>query len=168
MYCTHITGKRQHTPCLLLFKRLSLVDKHFLDYFKVPTLMKATADDENPCPGYLFQEIGSILLLQDLQDWSLWKQLQKYCEKLFLIRVFDYYQSIYVPFCKTLNFRGFKEILCTFLSYNCGFKTVFYNSLTGNSENDILTLTLSYWTLFRCLASTFSQEHILLYGKINI
>lgn len=23
--------------------------------------MKATADDENPCPGYLFQEIGSIL-----------------------------------------------------------------------------------------------------------
>ncbi|XP_045925083.1 AP-4 complex accessory subunit tepsin isoform X2 [Micropterus dolomieu] len=28
---------------------------------KVPTLMKATADDENPCPGYLFQEIGSIL-----------------------------------------------------------------------------------------------------------
>nr|XP_061807128.1 AP-4 complex accessory subunit tepsin-like [Nerophis lumbriciformis] len=30
---------------------------------KVPTLMKATADDESPCPGYLFQEIGSILLL---------------------------------------------------------------------------------------------------------
>ncbi|XP_061912035.1 AP-4 complex accessory subunit tepsin isoform X3 [Entelurus aequoreus] len=28
---------------------------------KVPTLMKATADDESPCPGYLFQEIGSIL-----------------------------------------------------------------------------------------------------------
>nr|XP_046233543.1 AP-4 complex accessory subunit tepsin isoform X2 [Scatophagus argus] len=27
---------------------------------KVPTLMKATADDENPCPGYLFQEIGKI------------------------------------------------------------------------------------------------------------
>ncbi|XP_067100756.1 AP-4 complex accessory subunit Tepsin [Osmerus mordax] len=26
----------------------------------VPTLMKATADDENPCPGYLFQEIGKI------------------------------------------------------------------------------------------------------------
>uniref|UniRef100_A0A3P8RNK7 TEPSIN adaptor related protein complex 4 accessory protein n=1 Tax=Amphiprion percula TaxID=161767 RepID=A0A3P8RNK7_AMPPE len=25
---------------------------------KVPTLMKATADDENPCHGYLFQEIG--------------------------------------------------------------------------------------------------------------
>ncbi|XP_068610340.1 AP-4 complex accessory subunit tepsin [Brachionichthys hirsutus] len=25
---------------------------------KLPTLMKATADDENPCPGYLFQEIG--------------------------------------------------------------------------------------------------------------
>lgn len=23
--------------------------------------MKATSDDENPCPGYLFQEIGSIL-----------------------------------------------------------------------------------------------------------
>uniref|UniRef100_H3C422 TEPSIN adaptor related protein complex 4 accessory protein n=1 Tax=Tetraodon nigroviridis TaxID=99883 RepID=H3C422_TETNG len=27
---------------------------------KVPILMKATADDENPCPGYLFQEIGKI------------------------------------------------------------------------------------------------------------
>uniref|UniRef100_A0A3Q0QY16 TEPSIN adaptor related protein complex 4 accessory protein n=1 Tax=Amphilophus citrinellus TaxID=61819 RepID=A0A3Q0QY16_AMPCI len=27
---------------------------------KVPTLMKATADDENPCPGYIFQEIGKI------------------------------------------------------------------------------------------------------------
>ncbi|XP_077481200.1 AP-4 complex accessory subunit Tepsin isoform X2 [Stigmatopora argus] len=27
---------------------------------KVPTLIKATADDENPCPGYLFQEIGKI------------------------------------------------------------------------------------------------------------
>ncbi|KAM8889378.1 AP-4 complex accessory subunit tepsin [Synchiropus picturatus] len=27
---------------------------------KLPTLMKATADDENPCPGYLFQEIGKI------------------------------------------------------------------------------------------------------------
>ncbi|XP_033840861.1 AP-4 complex accessory subunit Tepsin isoform X2 [Periophthalmus magnuspinnatus] len=27
---------------------------------KVPTLMKATADDENPCPGYLFQEISKI------------------------------------------------------------------------------------------------------------
>uniref|UniRef100_A0A7N8X856 TEPSIN adaptor related protein complex 4 accessory protein n=1 Tax=Mastacembelus armatus TaxID=205130 RepID=A0A7N8X856_9TELE len=27
---------------------------------KVPTLMKATADDEKPCPGYLFQEIGKI------------------------------------------------------------------------------------------------------------
>uniref|UniRef100_A0A3B4WF67 TEPSIN adaptor related protein complex 4 accessory protein n=1 Tax=Seriola lalandi dorsalis TaxID=1841481 RepID=A0A3B4WF67_SERLL len=27
---------------------------------RVPTLMKATADDENPCPGYLFQEIGKI------------------------------------------------------------------------------------------------------------
>ncbi|KAM6964283.1 AP-4 complex accessory subunit tepsin [Tautogolabrus adspersus] len=27
---------------------------------KIPTLMKATADDENPCPGYLFQEIGKI------------------------------------------------------------------------------------------------------------
>lgn len=27
---------------------------------KVPMLMKATADDENPCPGYLFQEIGKI------------------------------------------------------------------------------------------------------------
>lgn len=54
-------------------------------------------------------------------------------------------------------------------TYNCGFKTVyFYNSLTCNSENDILTLTLCYWTLFRCLASTFSQEHILLYGKVNI
>ncbi|KAG7491222.1 hypothetical protein MATL_G00000630 [Megalops atlanticus] len=25
---------------------------------KVPTLMKATADDETPCPGYLFEEIG--------------------------------------------------------------------------------------------------------------
>uniref|UniRef100_A0A3Q3A8L5 TEPSIN adaptor related protein complex 4 accessory protein n=1 Tax=Kryptolebias marmoratus TaxID=37003 RepID=A0A3Q3A8L5_KRYMA len=27
---------------------------------KVPALMKATADDETPCPGYLFQEIGKI------------------------------------------------------------------------------------------------------------
>ncbi|XP_043959540.1 AP-4 complex accessory subunit Tepsin [Gambusia affinis] len=27
---------------------------------KIPTLMKATADDEAPCPGYLFQEIGKI------------------------------------------------------------------------------------------------------------
>ncbi|XP_077406285.1 AP-4 complex accessory subunit tepsin isoform X2 [Vanacampus margaritifer] len=27
---------------------------------KVPTLTKATADDESPCPGYLFQEIGKI------------------------------------------------------------------------------------------------------------
>ncbi|KAM8836744.1 AP-4 complex accessory subunit Tepsin isoform 2-T2 [Spinachia spinachia] len=27
---------------------------------KVPTLMKATADDETPCPGYLFQDIGNI------------------------------------------------------------------------------------------------------------
>ncbi|XP_076008430.1 AP-4 complex accessory subunit Tepsin [Genypterus blacodes] len=27
---------------------------------KVPTLMKATADDESPCPGYLFQDIGKI------------------------------------------------------------------------------------------------------------
>ncbi|XP_038848278.1 AP-4 complex accessory subunit Tepsin-like isoform X1 [Salvelinus namaycush] len=27
---------------------------------KVPTLMKATADDEKPCPGYLFEEIGKI------------------------------------------------------------------------------------------------------------
>ncbi|XP_064858388.1 AP-4 complex accessory subunit tepsin-like [Oncorhynchus nerka] len=26
----------------------------------VPTLMKATADDESPCPGYLFEEIGKI------------------------------------------------------------------------------------------------------------
>lgn len=35
---------------------------HYLFHqLKVPTLMKATADDENPCPGYLFQEIGSIL-----------------------------------------------------------------------------------------------------------
>ncbi|KAM9411092.1 AP-4 complex accessory subunit Tepsin-like isoform 1-T3 [Salvelinus alpinus] len=27
---------------------------------KVPTLMKATVDDESPCPGYLFEEIGKI------------------------------------------------------------------------------------------------------------
>ncbi|KAG5262933.1 hypothetical protein AALO_G00280610 [Alosa alosa] len=27
---------------------------------KVPTLMKATSDDETPCPGYLFEEIGKI------------------------------------------------------------------------------------------------------------
>uniref|UniRef100_A0A1A8CNU8 ENTH domain containing 2 n=1 Tax=Nothobranchius kadleci TaxID=1051664 RepID=A0A1A8CNU8_NOTKA len=27
---------------------------------KVPILMKATADDETPCPGYVFQEIGKI------------------------------------------------------------------------------------------------------------
>uniref|UniRef100_A0A4W5KJC2 Uncharacterized protein n=1 Tax=Hucho hucho TaxID=62062 RepID=A0A4W5KJC2_9TELE len=27
---------------------------------QVPTLMKATADDESPCPGYLFEEIGKI------------------------------------------------------------------------------------------------------------
>jgi hypothetical protein len=33
----------------------------YVALFKMPTLMKATADDENPCPGYLFQEIGSIL-----------------------------------------------------------------------------------------------------------
>ncbi|KAM9411167.1 AP-4 complex accessory subunit tepsin-like [Salvelinus alpinus] len=26
----------------------------------VPTLMKATVDDESPCPGYLFEEIGKI------------------------------------------------------------------------------------------------------------
>ena len=30
---------------------------------QVPILMKATADDETPCPGYLFEEIGSILSL---------------------------------------------------------------------------------------------------------
>lgn len=35
--------------------------KSLFHQLKVPTLMKATADDENPCPGYLFQEIGSIL-----------------------------------------------------------------------------------------------------------
>ncbi|KAI7796613.1 AP-4 complex accessory subunit Tepsin isoform X1 [Triplophysa rosa] len=27
---------------------------------KVPTLMRATADDESPCPGYLFEEISKI------------------------------------------------------------------------------------------------------------
>uniref|UniRef100_A0A8C9TYE1 TEPSIN adaptor related protein complex 4 accessory protein n=1 Tax=Scleropages formosus TaxID=113540 RepID=A0A8C9TYE1_SCLFO len=27
---------------------------------KVPTLMKATSDDDTPCPGYLFEEIGKI------------------------------------------------------------------------------------------------------------
>ncbi|KAL4612907.1 AP-4 complex accessory subunit tepsin-like [Arapaima gigas] len=27
---------------------------------KVPTLIKATSDDETPCPGYLFEEIGKI------------------------------------------------------------------------------------------------------------
>ncbi|XP_051959349.1 AP-4 complex accessory subunit Tepsin [Xyrauchen texanus] len=27
---------------------------------KVPTLMRATADDESPCPGYIFEEIGKI------------------------------------------------------------------------------------------------------------
>ncbi|XP_048027020.1 AP-4 complex accessory subunit Tepsin [Megalobrama amblycephala] len=27
---------------------------------KVPTLMRATSDDESPCPGYLFEEIGKI------------------------------------------------------------------------------------------------------------
>uniref|UniRef100_A0A3Q3EWN5 TEPSIN adaptor related protein complex 4 accessory protein n=1 Tax=Labrus bergylta TaxID=56723 RepID=A0A3Q3EWN5_9LABR len=32
----------------------------FFCFYTVPTLMKATADDENPCPGYLFQEIGKI------------------------------------------------------------------------------------------------------------
>uniref|UniRef100_A0A3Q3DFQ6 TEPSIN adaptor related protein complex 4 accessory protein n=1 Tax=Hippocampus comes TaxID=109280 RepID=A0A3Q3DFQ6_HIPCM len=37
------------TKCLYLPARL-----------KVPTLMKATTDDESPCPGYLFQEIGKI------------------------------------------------------------------------------------------------------------
>uniref|UniRef100_A0A672FBE6 TEPSIN adaptor related protein complex 4 accessory protein n=1 Tax=Salarias fasciatus TaxID=181472 RepID=A0A672FBE6_SALFA len=31
-----------------------------LNILQVPTLMKATADDETPCPGYLFQEIGKI------------------------------------------------------------------------------------------------------------
>uniref|UniRef100_A0A673KCM4 AP-4 complex accessory subunit tepsin-like n=1 Tax=Sinocyclocheilus rhinocerous TaxID=307959 RepID=A0A673KCM4_9TELE len=27
---------------------------------QVPTLMRATSDDESPCPGYLFEEIGKI------------------------------------------------------------------------------------------------------------
>ncbi|XP_028675751.2 AP-4 complex accessory subunit Tepsin isoform X1 [Erpetoichthys calabaricus] len=27
---------------------------------RVPTLMKATSDDETPCPGYLFEEIGKL------------------------------------------------------------------------------------------------------------
>ncbi|XP_048844239.1 AP-4 complex accessory subunit Tepsin isoform X2 [Brienomyrus brachyistius] len=36
-----------------LMERLSFLQK-------VPTLMKATADDETPCPGYLFEEIGKI------------------------------------------------------------------------------------------------------------
>lgn len=31
-------------------------------FSQVPILMKATADDETPCPGYIFEEIGSILL----------------------------------------------------------------------------------------------------------
>lgn len=30
---------------------------------QVPTLMRATSDDESPCPGYLFEEIGSILFV---------------------------------------------------------------------------------------------------------
>lgn len=33
----------------------------FFSPSQVPTLMKATSDDETPCPGYLFEEIGSIL-----------------------------------------------------------------------------------------------------------
>ncbi|XP_010904475.2 AP-4 complex accessory subunit Tepsin isoform X2 [Esox lucius] len=35
---------------------------------QVPTLMKATADDESPCPGYLFEEIGKIS--QESSGWS--------------------------------------------------------------------------------------------------
>ncbi|KAJ7984661.1 hypothetical protein DPEC_G00357070 [Dallia pectoralis] len=34
----------------------------------VPTLMKATADDESPCPGYLFEEIGKIS--QESSGWG--------------------------------------------------------------------------------------------------
>lgn len=30
-------------------------------FLQMPTLMKATVDDEAPCPGYLFEEISSIL-----------------------------------------------------------------------------------------------------------
>ncbi|KAK1794031.1 hypothetical protein P4O66_010943 [Electrophorus voltai] len=36
-----------------LMERLSFLQK-------VPTLMKATADDETPCPGYLFEDISKI------------------------------------------------------------------------------------------------------------
>lgn len=34
---------------------------HLFLFLQMPTLMKATADDEAPCPGYLFEEISSIL-----------------------------------------------------------------------------------------------------------
>lgn len=29
--------------------------------FQLPILLKGTADDDVPCPGYLFEEIASIL-----------------------------------------------------------------------------------------------------------
>lgn len=32
---------------------------------KVPMLMKATSDNETPTPGYLYQEINSILSTSD-------------------------------------------------------------------------------------------------------
>ncbi|KAM9832382.1 AP-4 complex accessory subunit tepsin [Neosynchiropus ocellatus] len=46
---------------------------------KLPTLMKATADDENPCPGYLFQEIGSILYqtLYLTLNWSVTSEISQ-------------------------------------------------------------------------------------------
>ena len=31
--------------------------KNFINILQVPWLMKATSDDENPTPGYMFKEI---------------------------------------------------------------------------------------------------------------
>lgn len=64
-YGQHKTTQKQKIKTMensmLLSGFLLFVYLCFL-HLKVPTLMKATADDETPCPGYLFQEIGSILV----------------------------------------------------------------------------------------------------------
>lgn len=75
-------------PLLPFFslKKLSFVERHFLDFFKVPTLMKATADDENPCPGYLFQEIGSIHI-----------SAASFIEEILHIHYYDIIRNSFVP-----------------------------------------------------------------------
>uniref|UniRef100_A0A3B3ZKP1 Uncharacterized protein n=1 Tax=Periophthalmus magnuspinnatus TaxID=409849 RepID=A0A3B3ZKP1_9GOBI len=60
---------------------------------KVPTLMKATADDENPCPGYLFQEISisheSLGNSQCLLEYLLERLQVKSCHvKLKVLKIF--------------------------------------------------------------------------------